>query len=78
MKKTNFLNKMKKEGKLELVESSEEMKKSYMTKSESNLISSKILLANERLEESVSLAYYSMYHLLIALLFKVGIKSENH
>ena len=26
----------------------------------------------------MGLAYYSMYHLLTALLFKVGIKSENH
>ena len=33
---------------------------------------------NNKFEESVGLAYYSMYHLLIALLFKVGIKSENH
>ena len=78
MKEINFLKKIKKQGKLELVDSSEEMKRSYMIKSESNLISAKILLSNERLEESVSLAYYSMYHLLNALLIKVGIKSENH
>jgi uncharacterized protein (UPF0332 family) len=64
MKKTNFLNKIKKEGKLELVQPSEEMKQSYLIKSESNIISAKILLTNGRLEESVSLAYYSMYHLL--------------
>ena len=78
MKKINFLNKLKKEGKLELVEISEEMKESYIEKSESNLISSKILLENNRLEESISLSYYSMYHILTALLFKSGIKSENH
>ena len=78
MKKINFLNKLKKEGKLELVEVSEEMKESYIEKSESNLISSKILLENNRLEESISLSYYSMYHILTALLFKTGIKSENH
>ena len=78
MKEINFLKKIKEQRKLELVDSSEEMKMSYMIKSESNLISAKILLGNERLEESVSLTYYSMYHLLNALLFKVGIKSENH
>lgn len=78
MKEIRFLIKLKKEGKIGLVESSEEIKKSYIEKSESNLISAKILLENNRLEESVSLAYYSMYHLLTALLFKVGIKSENH
>ena len=78
MKKINFLIKLKKEEKLELVEPSEEIKESYIRKSESNIISAKILLENNRLEESVGLAYYSMYHLLSALLFKVGIKSENH
>lgn len=78
MKKINFLIKLKKEGKLKLVEPSEEVKESYVRKSESNIISAKILLENNRLEESVGLAYYSMYYLLSALLFKVGIKSENH
>jgi len=78
MKRIIFLVKLKQEGKLQLVEPSEEIKQSYIEKSESNLISAKILLNNNRLEESVGLAYYSMYHLLTALLFKVGIKSENH
>ena len=78
MKKINFLIKLKLDGKLQLVEPSEEIKQSYLGKSESNLISAKILLNNNRLEESVGLAYYSMYHLLTALLFKIGIKSENH
>lgn len=78
MKRMDFLTKLKEEGKIRIVESSEEIKKSYIEKSESNIISAKILLKNERLEEAVSLAYYSMYHLLIALLFKTGIKSENH
>lgn len=78
MKKVNFLNKLKKEGKLEIVESSEEIKQSYIKKSESSVISAKILLENNRLEESVGLSYYCMYHILTALLFKIGIKSENH
>ncbi len=78
MKKIGFLDKLKKEGKLEPVEPSEEIKKSYIEKSESNLVSAKILLDNGKLEESVALTYYSMYHALTALLFKVGIKSENH
>ncbi len=78
MKKLAFLNKLRKHGKLEIVEPSEEMKQSYALKSESNLVSSKILLENQKLEEAVGLAYYSMYHLLTALLYKAGIKSENH
>lgn len=78
MKKVSFLSKLRKEGKLELVEPSEEIKDSYLRKSESYLYSAKLLFNNDRLEESVSLAYYSMYYSLLALLFKVGIKSENH
>jgi len=35
-------------------------------------------LKNKKLEEAVSMAYYSMYYSLLALLFRVGIKSENH
>jgi len=78
MKKITFLVKLRKEDKLQLVEPSEEIKLSYLDKSESNLVSARILFNNNRLEESVGLAYYSMYHILTALLFKVGIKSENH
>ena len=78
MRKIGFLSKLHKEGKLQLVEPSETVRDSYIAKSESNLVSAKILLDNARLEEAVSLAYYSMYHMLGALLFLVGIKCENH
>ena len=78
MKKIGFLSKLKREGKLQLVSPSETIKDSYLKKSESNLASAKILLENGRLEESVSLAYYSMYNMLTAILFQVGIKCENH
>ena len=78
MKKINFLSKLCREGKLQLVSPSETIKNSYVAKSESNLASAKILLDNQRLEESVSLAYYSMYNMLTAVLFQVGIKCENH
>lgn len=78
MRKINFLSKLHREGKLQLVQPSDAIKESYLAKSESNLVSAKILLDNRRLEESVGLAYYSMYHMLTALLFQAGIKSENH
>jgi len=78
MTETKFLDKLIKDKKLQLVNPSEEIADSYIKKSESNLISAKILLENNKLEESVSLAYYSMYHLLTALLFRTGIKCENH
>ena len=78
MTKINFLSKLHLGGKLKLVSSSDVIKESYISKSESNLFSAKILLDNDKLEESVSLVYYSMYHMLTALLFSVGIKCENH
>ncbi len=74
----SFLGKMFKKGVLQIVKPSKEIGKSYSEKSESNLISAKILLENGRLEEPVSLIYYSMYNLVLSLFFRVGIKSENH
>ena len=76
--RNKFFMQLAKEGKLDLVESSEEIKNSYLEKSESNLISAKILFENNRLEEAVYLSYYSMYSSVLALFFKVGIKCENH
>ena len=78
MKKLNFLSKLKKKGKIELVEASEEMKLSYLQKAENCLKSAKILFQNKLYENSTSEAYYCMYNSLLALFFKVGIKSENH
>ena len=78
MKKIKFLINLKKEGKLEITEPSQEIAESYLQKSDSHLESAKILFASEKLEESVSMAYYGMYHSLLSLLFKCGIKSENH
>lgn len=78
MKEINFLKKLKKEGKIKLIEPSNEISDSYISKSESNISSSKILLKSNKLEESIALTYYSMYHMLTALLFRIGIKCENH
>ena len=78
MKKLDFLKKLKEEGKLKLVEPSEEVKQAYLKKSASYLDSAKLLLKNNKLEEAISMAYYSMYYSLLALLLRVGIKSENH
>ena len=78
MKKLKFLNRLIKEGKLELVEPSEDVKKSYLEKADNSLRAAKILLQNGLYENSVVDSYYAMYNSLLALLFKVGIKSENH
>jgi uncharacterized protein (UPF0332 family) len=78
MKKIDFLSKLRKEGRIEVVETNDTLTDSYMQKSRSYLKSAKILLENKQLEESVSLVYYSMYYMLNALLYKTGIKCENH
>ena len=78
MKRNSFLNKLKKEEKLELIESSEEIQDSYSEKSVNCLKSAKLLLQNNLYENSIGMSYYAMYNLLVALLFKTGIKCENH
>ena len=78
MKKINFLIRLKEEEKLLIIDPSEEVKESYIKKSASSLKSSEILLGNGQIEDAVPMAYYSMYNMLTALLYKVGIKCENH
>mgnify|MGYP001563918970 CR=1 FL=1 len=78
MIKPSFLDKLKKEGKLELVEPSEEMCSSYLEKSDNCLKSARLLFQNNLYENSISMAYYTMYNSLSALFFKIGIKCENH
>ena len=76
--RNNFLNKLKIEEKLELVEPSEDVCESYLEKSDNCLASAKLLSNNSLYENSVSISYYAMYNSLIALLFRTGIKCENH
>jgi len=72
------LDKLHSEGKIRIVEPSVQVQEAYRKKSESYLASAKILFENGRLEETVSMAYYSMYYMVLALLFATGIKCENH
>ncbi|MCX6741906.1 MAG: HEPN domain-containing protein [Candidatus Pacearchaeota archaeon] len=78
MKKLNFLDKLRKEGKLGFAEPSEELCLSYLEKAENCLKSARLLLQSNLYENSIINSYYTMYNSLLALLFKVGIKSENH
>jgi len=78
MKELSFLKKLKRKGIISLVEPSEEMKLSYLIKAENCLKSAKILFQSQLYENSTSEAYYGMYNSLLSLLFKIGIKSENH
>lgn len=70
--------KLKNEDKIKIVEPSNEIKNSYIIKSESSFKSAEILIKNNQIEDAVSLIYYSMYYLVTALLFKIGIKCKNH
>jgi uncharacterized protein (UPF0332 family) len=74
----NFLNKLKKEEKLKLVDPSENICDSYKDKSVNCLKSAKLLLQNGLFENSIGMSYYAMYNILLALLFRVGVKCENH
>jgi len=78
MKKSGFLSKISKEGKLKLVDPSQDVSESYLLKSQNCIKSSKILLDATLFENSVSEAYYAMYNSMLSLLFKCGIKCENH
>ena len=78
MKKPNFLAKLKREKKIQIVEQNEEVKKAYLQRSEEALRSARALLDIGNLRDSVALAYYSMYYSVLALLFRIGIKCENH
>ena len=78
MRKTDFLIKLHREGKLKLVEPSEEIKTAYLERADESMSSAKALLKMGNLKDAVALSYYAMYHVLLALLFRTGIKCENH
>ena len=78
MKRLSFLSKIVKEGKLKLVDPSQDVSESYLLKSQNCIKSSKILLDADLFENSVAEAYYAMYNAALSLLFRCGIKCENH
>ncbi len=78
MKRPDFLHKLAQEKKLERVEPSGEVASSYLQKSADCLRSAGILLENALYDNSIALSYYAMYNSLTALLFRIGVKCENH
>ena len=78
MKSSNFLNKLKIEKSLSLVELSEEISKSYIIKSDKCIRVAKLAYEAGIYENAVSEAYYSIYNTVMSLFFKCGIKCENH
>jgi uncharacterized protein (UPF0332 family) len=78
MKNSNFLNKLKSEESLKIVEPSEEISKSYLIKSDKCIRVAKLAYEAGIYENAVSEAYYSIYNAVMSLFFKCGIKCENH
>jgi uncharacterized protein (UPF0332 family) len=78
LRKQNFLRDLYSERKIQIVNPSENVMDAYLKKSGSYLSSAKLLRDNNHYEESVSMAYYSMYYMVLALFFRCGIKCENH
>ncbi|MDP2672495.1 MAG: HEPN domain-containing protein [Nanoarchaeota archaeon] len=78
MKSSNFLNKLKTEKLLNLVEPSDEISKSYLIKSDKCIQVAKLAYDAGIYENAVSEAYYSIYNAVMSLFFKCGIKCENH
>ncbi|MBS3137305.1 HEPN domain-containing protein [Candidatus Woesearchaeota archaeon] len=78
MKRLNFLNKLRAEESLMLVEPSEEISKSYLIKSDKCIQVAKLAYDAGIYENAVSEAYYAIYNTVISLFFKCGIKCENH
>lgn len=78
MNEQDFLIKLEKQGKLKLEEQSKEISDSYIQKANNCLSSAKLLSSNNLYENSIINSYYTMYNSLLSLLYKIGIKSENH
>ena len=78
MKKIIFIKKLVDENKIKLIDFSEEVSSSYLLKSKNSLKAAKLLYEQNLFEESISMCYYSMFHMSQSLFFKVGIKCENH
>lgn len=78
MKNLGFLSKLKKEGKLEIIECSDEISLSYEKKSVECREMAKLALDNGFFESVAIQSYYSMYNNVLSLFFKCGIKCESH
>ena len=78
MKDLDFLNKLKEERKLELIDPTEPMSESYEKKSRDCLLGAKLLFRGNLFENAIGEAYYSMYNIIQSLFLKCGIKCENH
>ncbi len=78
MNTANFLKGLIKTRIVQLVENSEDISLSYFNDSKSYIFSAKLLFNEGRFKEATQLSYFSLYYSILGILFKIGIKSENH
>lgn len=78
MREIKFIKKLIQQEKIKIIAPNKEVSNSYYIKSNNSLKAAKILNMQELYEESISMSYYSMFHIVLSLFFKVGIKCENH
>ena len=78
MRSSDFLNKLRKEGKLEIVEGSEQIALSYEKKGIECREVANLAFNKGYFESALTQSYYSMYNNVLSLFFKCGIKCENH
>ncbi|MBU0757558.1 MAG: HEPN domain-containing protein [Nanoarchaeota archaeon] len=74
----SFIRTLLLENKIKIVENTENLVESYIEKSKDSLKSAELLYNNNLFDNSVSMSYYAMYHVTVALLYKYDIKCENH
>ncbi len=61
MRRISFLNKLYRDGKLQIIAPSENLKEAYLERADESLDSAKALLKLDKLRDAVALSYYAMY-----------------
>ena len=78
MNDIDFIRKKFIENRIKLKDVNENISNTYFKNSEDELIASKIMIKQKLFFQSITHSYYSMYLVLQSLLYKIGIKSEDH
>ncbi|MBD3203881.1 HEPN domain-containing protein [Candidatus Woesearchaeota archaeon] len=73
-----FIKTLMRENKIQIVKETGNLVESYIEKSDTSLKSAELLFNNMLYETSVSMSYYAMYHITLAMLYKYTVKCENH
>jgi len=66
------------ETRMKKIESSDKLSEEHINKAKHNLLAADYNIKGGFSDWGVSQAYYSMYHALLAVLFKLGYESKNH